>query len=89
MSNKKILVVLVSNGVSDLTQASNQRYTKNILRSKKLPYVEVDGMNPEHHERLVHLRWIPHVGWYAALVHMKTNRTPHLFNIPAVKSYFQ
>jgi hypothetical protein len=50
MSNKKILVVLVSNGVSDLTQASNQRYAKNILLSKKLPYVEVDGMNPEHHE---------------------------------------
>lgn len=51
MSEKKILVVLVSNGVSDLTQASSQRKTMNLLNAKKLPYVEVDGMNPEHRER--------------------------------------
>jgi len=50
MSEKKILVVLVSNGVSDLTQASSQRKTMNLLNAKKLPYVEVDGMNPEHRE---------------------------------------
>jgi len=51
MSEKKILVVLVSNGVSDLGQASNQRKAMNLLNAKKIPYVEVDGMNPEHMDR--------------------------------------
>ena len=48
---KKIFVCLVSNGVSDHVQASRQRKTMTILKAKKLPYVEVDGMNPEHRER--------------------------------------
>ncbi len=51
MTEKKVLVVLVSNGVSDLTQASNQRKAFNILKAKKTPFVEVDGMSPAHRER--------------------------------------
>ena len=49
-SNRKVLVVLVSNGVSNLNQASNQRKTRTILDAKHIPYVEVDGMLPEHRE---------------------------------------
>jgi len=48
MSDKKIFVALVSNGVSDLTQASNQRNAQTILKARNLPHVEVDGMNPDH-----------------------------------------
>jgi hypothetical protein len=48
MSNKKVLVVLVSNGVSNITQATNQRNVRTILTAKDTPYVEVDGMLPEH-----------------------------------------
>jgi hypothetical protein len=51
--DKKVLVVLVSNGVSDLKQASNQRQVRNILEGNHTPYVEVDGMLPEHRERYV------------------------------------
>ena len=51
MSNKKVLVCLVSNGVSDHLQASRQRKATTILKARKLPYVEVDGMNPDHKER--------------------------------------
>lgn len=51
MSDKKVLVVLVSNGVSDLTQASNQRKALTILQGRRTPYVEVDGMLPEHRDR--------------------------------------
>ncbi|GFH58572.1 hypothetical protein CTEN210_15048 [Chaetoceros tenuissimus] len=50
MSNKKVLVCLVSNGVSDHLQASRQRKATTILKARKLPYVEVDGMNPDHKE---------------------------------------
>ena len=53
MSEKKVLVMLVSNGVSNLTQASNQRKAKTILKAKGTPYVEVDGMLPEHRDRYV------------------------------------
>lgn len=49
-TDRKVLVVLVSNGVSDLTQASNQRKVRNILKAKNTPHVEVDGMSPEHRE---------------------------------------
>ncbi len=51
MSEKKVLVMLVSNGTSNLTQASNQRKAHTILKGKGTPYVEVDGMLPEHRER--------------------------------------
>ena len=52
-ADRKVLVVLVSNGVSDLTQASNQRKARTILKAKNTPHVEVDGMSPEHRERYV------------------------------------
>lgn len=50
-SEKKIFVCLVSNGVSDHSQASRQSKALTILNAKKLPFVEVDGMNPDHRER--------------------------------------
>jgi hypothetical protein len=51
VTNKKIFVCLISNGVSDNFQASRQKKAITILNAKKLPFVEVDGMNPDHRER--------------------------------------
>jgi hypothetical protein len=56
--DKKIFVCLVSNGVSDHLQASKQRKALTILQARNLPYVEVDGMNPDHRERFVGLTLI-------------------------------
>mmetsp|Transcript_19594 Transcript_19594/g.27568 ORF Transcript_19594/g.27568 Transcript_19594/m.27568 type:complete len:121 (-) Transcript_19594:400-762(-) len=51
MGEKKILVFLMSNGVSDSRQSSNQRRAHTILNAKKVPYMEVDGMDPDQIER--------------------------------------
>jgi len=48
--DKKIFVCLVSNGVSDHQQKTRQSRALTILQAKHLPFVEVDGMNPEHRE---------------------------------------
>lgn len=50
MSEKKVFVMLISSSVSDRLQATNQRNAKTILLSHNLPYIEVDGMNPDHKE---------------------------------------
>lgn len=50
IEDEKIFVCLVSNGVSDHLQASRQRKAITILQARNLPYVEVDGMNPDHRE---------------------------------------
>mmetsp|Transcript_4805 Transcript_4805/g.9167 ORF Transcript_4805/g.9167 Transcript_4805/m.9167 type:complete len:124 (-) Transcript_4805:297-668(-) len=50
VGDKQIFVCLVSNGVSDHLQASRQRKAITILQARNLPYVEVDGMNPDHRE---------------------------------------
>lgn len=57
MAEPQILIVLVSNGVSDRTQASNQSRARTLLQSKGTPHVEVDGMDPNQKERCVTLQW--------------------------------
>lgn len=48
MSNdEKKLLVLISHGVSDRTQATNQSRALTLLKAKNCPYIEVDGMDPE------------------------------------------
>lgn len=47
MSEQKKLLVLISRGVSDRTQATNQERAFTLLRAKQTPYIEVDGMDPE------------------------------------------
>ena len=48
---KKRLVVLISKGVSDRAQKTNQQRALSILAARKTPYEEVDGMNPIQKER--------------------------------------
>lgn len=48
---KKRLVVLVSKGVSDRTQKTNQQRALSILNARKTPYEEVDGMDSTQKER--------------------------------------
>jgi len=48
---KKRLVVLLSRGVSDRTQKSNQQHALSILAARETPYEEVDGMDPTQKER--------------------------------------
>uniref|UniRef100_A0A6U0TD43 Glutaredoxin domain-containing protein n=1 Tax=Eucampia antarctica TaxID=49252 RepID=A0A6U0TD43_9STRA len=48
---EKIFIVLVSKGVSDRTQREHQRRASLILESKNIPYVTVDGMDPEQRVR--------------------------------------
>jgi len=50
-SGPKRLIVLVSHGVSDRAQASHQNMAFNILKARKVPYTEVDGMDLEQKER--------------------------------------
>ena len=47
MSEQKKLLVLISRGVSDRTQATNQERAFTLLKAKQTPYIEVDGMDPE------------------------------------------
>lgn len=49
-SEEKKLVVLISNGVSDRTQATNQDRTLTLLKAKKTPHVTIDGMNPDQRD---------------------------------------
>lgn len=53
MEEPQRLVVLVSNGVSDRTQSSNQSRARTLLQSRGTPHVEVDGMDPNQKERCV------------------------------------
>ena len=53
MTEPQRLIVLVSKGVSDRTQASNQSRAMTLLLSKGAPFVEVDGMDPNQKERYV------------------------------------
>jgi hypothetical protein len=48
MSEQKKLLVLISKGVSDRTQATNQSRALQLLKAKKTRYIEVDGMNPSY-----------------------------------------
>ena len=48
---KKRLVVLISKGVSDRAQKTNQQRALSILAARKTPYEEVDGMDPTQKER--------------------------------------
>jgi len=50
MSEQKKLLVLISRGVSDRTQAANQSRALTLLRAKNTPYLEVDGNDPEMKE---------------------------------------
>jgi len=50
-SKEKIFICLVSNGVSDSKQAARQRNAKTILMARQIPYMEVDGMNPNDKDR--------------------------------------
>ena len=47
MAEEKKLLVLISRGVSNRTQAANQLRTFTILKAKNTPYIEVDGNDPE------------------------------------------
>jgi hypothetical protein len=47
MSEQKKLLVLVSKGVSDRTQATNQARALQLFKAKKTPYIEVNGMDPD------------------------------------------
>mmetsp|Transcript_17367 Transcript_17367/g.25489 ORF Transcript_17367/g.25489 Transcript_17367/m.25489 type:complete len:111 (+) Transcript_17367:106-438(+) len=51
MPPKQKLLVLISKGVSDRTQASNQRRAITILDSKGIPYETIDGMDPDQRDR--------------------------------------
>lgn len=51
MSKAKTLIVLVSNGVSDRVQSANQGRALMLLQAKKVPFVEVDGMDVAQKER--------------------------------------
>jgi hypothetical protein len=53
MTEPQRLIVLISKGVSDRTQASNQSRAMTLLLSKGAPFVEVDGMDPNQKERCV------------------------------------
>ena len=46
-AEQKKLLVLISRGVSDRTQAANQSRALTLLKAKNTPYIEVDGMDPE------------------------------------------
>ena len=48
---KKRLVVLISMGVSDRAQKTNQQRALSILNARKTPYEEVDGMDSTQKER--------------------------------------
>ena len=48
---EKKLLVLISEGVSDRTQADNQAKAFNLLRAKKVPFETVNGMDPNQRER--------------------------------------
>ena len=50
-SEKRKLLVLISEGVSDRRQADNQAKALNLLNVKKLPYETVNGMDPNQRER--------------------------------------
>mmetsp|Transcript_26351 Transcript_26351/g.39922 ORF Transcript_26351/g.39922 Transcript_26351/m.39922 type:complete len:229 (+) Transcript_26351:32-718(+) len=51
MSGAKRLIVLLSNGVSDRVQSANQGRALMLLQAKKVPFVEVDGMDVAQKER--------------------------------------
>lgn len=51
MAEPQRLIVLMSEGVSDRTQASNQSRALNLLEAKKIPHIAVDGMDPAQRER--------------------------------------
>ena len=48
---KARMVVLISNGVYDPTQAANQNATTELLTKLSIPYDIVDGMDPLQRER--------------------------------------
>lgn len=50
MSEQKKLLILISKGVSDRTQATNQSRTLTLLQAKRTPYIAVDGMDPNMKE---------------------------------------
>ena len=50
-SPQKRLVILISKGVSDRAQKTNQQRALSILAARKTPYEEVDGMDPTQKER--------------------------------------
>ena len=47
---KKTLLVLISKGVSDRTQASNQSKALTMLKAHDTPYETIDGMDPHQRE---------------------------------------
>lgn len=51
MSEPKRLIVLVSKGVSDRSQAANQSRAMTLLKAKRTPFVEVDGMDLNQREK--------------------------------------
>mmetsp|Transcript_24426 Transcript_24426/g.56921 ORF Transcript_24426/g.56921 Transcript_24426/m.56921 type:complete len:121 (-) Transcript_24426:148-510(-) len=51
MSEKKKLIVLISEGVSDRVQATNQSRALTMLNSKGVPFETIDGMDPNQRER--------------------------------------
>jgi|Transcript_18747 hypothetical protein len=50
MTEEKKLLVLISRGVSDRTQAANQSRAFTFLKAKNTPYIEIDGNDPELRE---------------------------------------
>jgi hypothetical protein len=55
MSAPQRLIVLISDGVSDRIQASNQSRALQLLKTKKITYVTVDGMDTNQRARYVRL----------------------------------
>ena len=50
-TKEKKLLVLISEGVSDRTQADHQKKALNLLRVKNVPFETVNGMDPNQRER--------------------------------------
>lgn len=50
-NDEKKLIVLVSEGVSDRTQAGHQRRALMLLKAKNIPFETVNGMDPNQRQR--------------------------------------
>ena len=48
---RRHLTVLITSGNFNLTQTANQRSTLQLLKDQSLPYVTIDGMDPDNLER--------------------------------------
>jgi len=50
MSEPKILICLISRGVHDRVQSSNQKNVQDWFHTRKVPHTVIDGMDPAQRE---------------------------------------